>query len=332
MRVLFNTYPVAFDCPGGGEIQLLRSQEALERAGVEVLRFDPWQPQFDRADVVHFFSVVGGSACFCDHVKRRGLPLVLSPVLWLTTENQRTMPLGEIGALLHLADRILPNSQAELDQLAAHFGLRPEKMTITYNAVDPMFASPVDPDDFRRHFAITRPFVLNVANVEPRKNQLALARVALELGVDLVVLGHVREPTYLAACAAAGGPSWKYLGPVAHGGALLRAAYRACAAFVLPSLLETPGLAALEAALAGAAVVVTEVGSAREYFADLATYVNPLDPATIRQGIEAALARPADGRLRQWISERFTWDRTAQQLRAAYAEVLGPPGKPAHHA
>ena len=70
MRVLFNTYPVAFDCPGGGEMQLLKCKQALESLGVEVLLFDPWRPQFEQVDVVHYFSVQGGSMNFCDYVKR----------------------------------------------------------------------------------------------------------------------------------------------------------------------------------------------------------------------------------------------------------------------
>ena len=75
MRVLFNTYPVAFDCPGGGEIQLLESKKALERVGLEVLLYNFWHPRFDDVDLVHYFSVQGGSMNFCSHVKRRGLPL-----------------------------------------------------------------------------------------------------------------------------------------------------------------------------------------------------------------------------------------------------------------
>lgn len=322
MRVLFNTYPVAFDCPGGGEIQLLKSKEALERAGVEVLLFDPWRPQFDAADVVHFFSVIGGSACFCDHVKRRGLPLLLSPVLWLTPENRGTMPLGEIGALLHGADLVLPNSHAEAGQLAEEFHLDPCRLAVTPNGIDPIFASPADPEIFRRHFGIDGPFVLNVANVEPRKNQRVLAEAARELGIDLVVLGRVRDRDYLAACAVAGGPRWKYLGPVAHEGTLLRSAYQACAVFALPSLLETPGLAALEAAAAGARVVVTAIGSPREYFADLAIYVHPADPVDVTRGLAQALAAgPADSRLRQRVIDHFTWDRAAAQLRDAYEKA-----------
>ena len=106
MRILFSTYPAAFDCPGGGEAMLLKSLEALERAGAEVIRFNPWRPQLDEVDVVHYFSIQGGPF-FCDYVTRRGLPLVISPVLWLTEENRRQFPMQQICDILHLADVIL---------------------------------------------------------------------------------------------------------------------------------------------------------------------------------------------------------------------------------
>jgi len=332
VRVLFNTYPVAFDCPGGGEIQLLQSRAALQRAGIEVLLFDPWRPQFDEVDIVHYFSTMGGSSCFCEHVKNKGLPLLISPILWLTEENKPLLPLGEIGGLLQRCDLALPNSRAEADQLAKQFGLSRNKFAVTHNAIDPAFGESVDTRLFRQHFGIEGEFLLNVANIEPRKNQQRLAQAVRELGMDLIVLGRVRDQDYLVECQAAAGGRLRYLGPVEHGGQLLRSAYQACTAFVLPSLLETPGLAALEAAASGAHLVVTRTGSAPEYFAELATYVNPLDVADIRGGIEAALAKPRTASLRRHIIEQFTWDRTARQLIQAYECVLGTPAENASRA
>ncbi|MDR1502076.1 MAG: hypothetical protein LBT43_06435, partial [Prevotella sp.] len=51
--ILFNTWPAAFDCPGGGEVQLLKYEEQLTALGVRVMRYDPWNPraQFDEADI-----------------------------------------------------------------------------------------------------------------------------------------------------------------------------------------------------------------------------------------------------------------------------------------
>lgn len=322
MRVLYNTYPVAFGCPGGGEIQLLKCKETLEALGVEVLLFDPWRPQFESVDLVHYFSVQGGSMNFCDYVKRIGLPLVISPVLWLTRENRPRFPMGEVRDLLNHADRILPNSKSEAEQLADEFGLDRDKFSVVPNGVDPEFGVPADPESFRRHFGVTFPFLLNVANVEPRKNQRLLAQVARNMETDLLLLGQVRDRKYLADCLEIGGPRARYLGHLAHEDPLLKSAYRACEVFVLPSLLETPGLAALEAAAQGAKTVVTSVGSTVEYFQDFAVYIDPVDAASVQRGIENQWSAAPDERLRIHVLANFTWAQAGRALIEAYRRTL----------
>ncbi len=321
-KVLFNTYPVAFQCPGGGEIQLLRSREALQAAGLDVLLYDLWRPQFNEVDLVHFFSVQGGSSQFCEHVKNLGLPLVISPIIWLTEDNLTEMPIGEIGHLLGLSDMILPNSEAEANQLSKFFNLSKDKFVTTHNGIDVSFAEPISGELFRERFGLERPFLLNVANIEPRKNQLSLIRAAAGLDMDLVVLGNVRFQSYFDQCLREGAEFVKYLGYVDHEDDLLKSAYSACEAFVLPSVLETPSLAALEAAASGARIAITSEGSTKEYFQDLATYVDPKDVADIRQGIITALERPRDDRLRKHTLDNFTWSHTAEQLIRAYGRVL----------
>jgi glycosyltransferase involved in cell wall biosynthesis len=321
MRILFNTYPVAFDCIGGGEIQLLKTKEALEALGVVVSLFDTWDPQLDRHDLVHFFSVQGGSINFCSHVKRKGLPLVISPVLWLGEEKE-AYPLGEIRDLLHLADRALPNSHAELRLLADSFGLPATHFSVVPNGVDPDFARPVSPQVFRSACDLRGPFLLNVANIEPRKNQLTLIRAMKSLDVPLVLLGNVRDDEYFRQCLREGENLVRYLGYLENGSDLLVSAYKACEALVLPSLLETPGLAALEAAAAGARIVITEVGSTREYFGEYATYVNPHDERDINRGIAAELAACRDEALRRRILSRYTWTHAARQTMAVYETLI----------
>jgi glycosyltransferase involved in cell wall biosynthesis len=322
VRVLFNTYPVAFDCPGGGEVQLLRCKQALESLGVEVVLFDPWKPQFGRVDLVHYFSVQGGSMNFCDYVKKIGLPLVISPVLWLTAENRPFFPLREIRDLLHHCDRILPNSQAECDQLAETFDVDLDKFSVVPNGVDPEFGVPADPQAFRRHFGVSFPFLLNVANIEPRKNQLLLAQVARHMELDLLLLGRARDHEFLASCLTAGGPRVRHLGCLDHADPLLKSAYRACEVFVLPSLLETPGLAGLEAAAQGAKLVITRVGSTAEYFQDLVSYVDPDDAQSLQHGIETQRAAQPDQRLRTRVLTNFTWAHAAKALIEAYSRTL----------
>jgi glycosyltransferase involved in cell wall biosynthesis len=323
LKVAFNTYPVAFDCPGGGEIQLRQNAAGLTKLGVRVDMFDLWNPALDDADLVHYFSVQGGSMNFCSYVKlTKHMPLVISPVLWLTQENRDQFPLGEIHDLLHLCDRFLPNSETEARQLCQEFNLDPERACVVHNGVDEAFGRPISEEIFREHFDVRDMFLLNVANIEPRKNQLRLAEVASDLGIDLVVLGHVRDEDYHRACRDMAGSHWRWLGSVAHDSDLLKSAYRACELFVLPSLLETPGLAALEAAAAGAKVVVTSEGAARDYFGDFVSYVDPLSISEIRSGVEMGLGKTAGNELADHVLGNFTWRHVASQLHRAYLGVV----------
>ena len=118
-----------------------------------------------------------------------------------------------------------------------------------------------------------------MANIEPRKNQRLLAAVARQMELDLVLLGQARDPD--VSRTTAWRPAERACGTWATSIMPIRCSNRPIGpaeVFVLPSLLETPGLAALEAAAQGAKLVVTERRLARdEYFQDLASYVDPDD-------------------------------------------------------
>jgi glycosyltransferase involved in cell wall biosynthesis len=322
MRVLFNTYPWAFDCPGGGEMQLLKCAEHLPMAGVEVLFHDLWHPVFDTVDLVHFFSGMGGSVHFCNYVRRRGLPLVISSSLWVTEETRNLYPLDEIRSQFALAEAIIPNSTSEAEQLAHILDLPRERFHPVPNGIDPLFLEPVPEQVFRRRFGIEGPFILNVGNIEPRKNQRALIEAAAPLGLPLVLIGHVRDRDYFERSMQAGADFVRYLGPLDHHDPALRSAYHACSVFVLPSTLETPGLAALEAAACGAKLAITRGGSTREYFGNEAAYLDPGNPTDIRACIVRAMERPCAAQLADKIASRFTWPHVAHDLAGVYATVL----------
>jgi glycosyltransferase involved in cell wall biosynthesis len=161
-----------------------------------------------------------------------------------------------------------------------------------------------------------------VANIEPRKNQRLLAQVARHMELDLLLLGRARDHEFLASCLAAGGPRVRHLGFLDHADPLLKSAYRACEVFLLPSLLETPGLAGLEAAAQGAKLVITRVGSTTEYFQDLVSYVDPNDARSLQHGIETQRAAQGDQRLRTHVLSNFTWTHAAKALIEAYSRTL----------
>ena len=55
MKILFNTYYHAFQNPGGGEIVLLKTMEALQRKGIQVELFNKWKTNLREYDLIHNF-------------------------------------------------------------------------------------------------------------------------------------------------------------------------------------------------------------------------------------------------------------------------------------
>ena len=117
------------------------------------------------------------------------------------------------------------------------------------------------------------------------KNVGALDRVAPQLDVPVVIAGPVEHPATGAEWRPAGA---KLLGPLPFpelAGWLGRAAV-----FAQPSRYEPFGLAALEAGLAGCALVLGDIPSLREVWDDAASFVDPDDDAALVSALRTLLA------------------------------------------
>ena len=89
----------------------------------------------------------------------------------------------------------------------------------------------------------------------------------------------------------------------------------------LPSWFETPGLAALEAALAGTAVVITPFGSTREYFGEQVLYARPNRVGEIKSALARGWAEGPDPRLAGFVASHYLWPRVAQRTAEVYDQV-----------
>jgi len=333
----------AFQSPGGGENQLVQTGRHLEALDVPVRLFSPWTDRLDHARALHLFGMSREGLELATLARSRGVPVVLSPICWYeplalwALEPTTTRKLRALGAwslrrvvpglpswrrtLLRMADRILPNSDAEAHQLARLFGVAPARFSIVPNGVLPDFGWST-PDLFHEHVGEFE-FVLFVGRIEPRKNPLGVIRAARRLGLPLVIVGEAppRFEDYERLCRREGGERVVWLEPRDHQDPLLVSAYAAARVFALCSWFETPGLSALEAALAGAAVVVTPHGSTRSYFGDYAIYARPNRPEEITSAISKAWREgPAPG-LAGRIASNYLWDHVAQKTAEAYDQV-----------
>lgn len=321
-KVLYGVYPWAFDCPGGGERQLMAWKHHLEANSVQVTLYNPWEEVPQGHDIFHFFSAMPGSFQLCEYMKKKGLQLYITPNLWVTEATKWNYPHDEIKRLLHLADKVIVNSKLEGEALSAVYELPLELFHVVYNGVEPSFFTKGDASLFRQHFNLGDiRYLLNVANVEERKNQLTFLK-ALKKSPDLtlVVLGNARDETYLRQCEEEGGSQFIYAGSVEYGSAMLRSALAGAEGFVMPSTLETPSIAALEAAASGCKILITQVGSTREYFQDDAIYIAPDDINSMERAISALSERQASTAFCQRIQQQFSWASSVAELIRAYEE------------
>lgn len=347
MKVLFYSYPSAFQNPGGGEIQLLKTKEYLEKSGIEVKLFDQWNEKFDDFDILHVFGSVKDCVGLMQTARNKGVKVALSSIFWSSFKRAMNegggyrkkvelflrhliklimphLPTGRRKTMV-LSDIIFPNGEAEKKQLVRLFGLEPGKIKPVPNGIDERFLE-AKADKFVEKYGF-KDFVLAVGRVEPRKNQLNLIKALKDTQKKLVIVG---DPVsdymdYYEECKKNAGENVVFLEAIDHENELLSSAYAACDVFVAPGWFETPGLAALEAAAAKASIAITKYGCTEEYFREEASYFDPSNIKQIRAAVLAAGKRTDEEKnaLKERIKEQYTWNNVAKETISGYEEVLG---------
>ncbi len=344
MKILFFVYPSAFQSPGGGEILLLKTKEALEQKGIKIKLFNQWEDKLKDFDILHIFGSFRDCVWLMRTAKSLGVKIVLSPIFWSTLQrtffeyggfNKKvqmvlrhmakvTLPFlpSERRKMFLLADAIVPNSQAEAEQVTRLFWINKNKMQIVNLAADERFTDS-DESEFIKKYKIKN-FILSVGRIEPRKNQLNLIRALKSSGRRLVFIGGVvpHYEEYYQQCKREADKDTLFINRIEHDDVLLSSAYAACDVFVLQSWFETPGLVALEAALAGARLAITRGGSTREYFKNYVEYLNPASLKSIKMAVDRALQRRETSELKQHILKNFLWSHAADENIKVYNKLL----------
>ena len=273
----------------------------------------------------------------------------------------------------HDASHVIANSGYTARQLERHYGVAPGRVSAIPGGIDPTLLDLPAPDElwaFRRALLPPREppalseapeapevpeadpalLVLYVGRLDPEKGLGTLARAWARVraacpAAQLLLAGSGRlEPALRAQLQPAGaeGPGAssggvRFLGYVER--EALAYLYRAADVVVVPSLYEPFGLVALEAMLAGRAVVASCVGGLAEILEpepDSAGLPGLLVPPADPEALAAALLRVlGDPGLRARLGlaararalERFSWDAIARQTDLAYAHALDRPGR-----
>jgi glycosyltransferase involved in cell wall biosynthesis len=232
--------------------------------------------------------------------------------------------------IVGLVDHLLPNSEAEMRNMASILKVRPP-YTVVRNAADPAVFDAASPDWFEREYGV-KDFVLTVGLVEVRKNQLMLLHALADTDIPVVIIGRNYNRHYLRLCRRFAGKRHKtiFIEHLPH--EMLASALKAARVFALPSWMECASFAIAEAALAGCPLVVSNRTSEPEYFGDSAYLCDPASVDSIREGVVQAYENrdadaPKRARLQELFRKEYTWRNVGLSTFEGYRKAFEARGR-----
>jgi glycosyltransferase involved in cell wall biosynthesis len=232
---------------------------------------------------------------------------------------------GLLRPFARSAAQIATVSQFSRDELASWLGVDAAEIEIVSNALSPTLMDPVSEEESRA--------VLGKYGLEPRRYFFCLSNPKPHKNVGTLVQGYLAYRQRGSAWPLVLNVDVKAPGVVSIGGVSANEArvLVACAgAVVFPSLYEGFGLPPVEAAVAGTAVVASDILPHREGLVELgegevrwADPRRPGDWAAALQQVQAGEIAPPSLESRRKTFEHFSEARLAAHMDRIYRRVLG---------
>lgn len=311
--------------PAGDTTLVMQTSKYLRERGVETTVNYGQIQDFSVYDMVHLFNLTRISETyeyFC-RAKRQEKPVVITPIYWDLSKFYRFSKNASAarqwesyapfrGKILNGCDAIYPSSNMERELIGREYGSSLPQIVV-YSGIELKDLSDSTPTGAR-----SENYILCAARVCPRKNQLALAKAAYQLGIGLILAGEADNPDYLNRCLAYQNVRYKGFLPFQR----LRPLYTNARMHVLCGFVETPGLANLEAAACGCNILSTAEGSAAEYFEDMALYCDPYKEGDILAKVEAGLTQNRQPHLKAHILKNFCLNSCMEPLYLSYCSII----------
>jgi glycogen synthase len=254
---------------------------------------------------------------------------------------------------LEMADAVICVSEGTRTDVMSHFNVKPERLHIIYNGIDPDEYAPRDPSPTLRRYGIAedRPYVLFVGRITRQKGIIHLVEAIefMEAGYQVVLcagapdtpeIAQEMKDAVSAVQAQREGVFW--IDEMVDKDTLIQL-YSGAAVFCCPSIYEPFGIINLEAMACETPVVASAVGGIPEvvvhdetgFLVPLAqshqSPFAPLHPRAFARDlafqINRLMAKPERreefakaGRKR--AVESFSWASIAQQTKALYESLL----------
>ena len=230
------------------------------------------------------------------------------------------------------ADHIIAISECTKRDVLEFGLINPERVSVVYQSCAPRFTKevlPVEQEQMRLQYGLTKRFILNVGTIEQRKNILLAVKALPHLPNDLalVIIGRHTSYTnevldYVTTHNLSRRVFILHDVPDEH----LPALYAQAEAFVYPSVYEGFGIPIIEAISSGLPVVACTGSCLEEAGGPDSLYVAPNDPealaAALRQVLKGAPGREERiARSREYI-RRFEGHDVASQVLDIYRKLV----------
>ena len=333
MRIAYIMYPGACYM-GAGDGQKMQAEiwaKELERKGHQVDRINPWgHYDWKSYDVVHVFGFGLWNYDMIHWGSGINPNFVFSPIIDTNTSMWKYRMATHIGckklrlfsqnyALRQLKPDIklfFARTKYEAEYLRKGYGIEDQKIAIV----------PLSYRETRYDPSIAKePFCLFAGTMtQPRKNVPRLIEAAKKYGFNLKLVGNKGNAESEAKLRSIIGNAnnIEILGFVSD--EELTSLYNRAKVFALPSINEGVGLVALEAAVCGCNIVITNLGGPKEYYKEgLAEIVNPYDIDDIGKGVINALNNnTSQPQLRDSIVKNYNVSTCVDILINNYQRIL----------
>ena len=336
MRILFQGYSTyAQNKSGGVQVRMKQMAYHLRNAGVDVDFFDHNTTDISQYDVLHIFSLNAEHYNLVSYAHRKGVKIVLSSIvtlaegwkidLFLSLVHHPVLTLYNMQqSILNMCDAVITETPKERDFIRKHYRIVPSKLTVIPNGIEPQanvgreYISSIVGD---------KDYILCVGRFDQNKNQLNVIKAMVDSDIDIVFIGGpvTDGDKYYQKCLAAAKDKRNihFMGWVDNSSPLLKSAYSNAKVFLFPSYHETFGLVLLEAAVAGANLVVSKSLPILD-FPSLkdCTRINPNDLYDIRNKVIDAFGKDKDVNQKKRILNEFSWNEVVNQHVELYKNLL----------
>lgn len=308
----------------GDSTQVLKTAKYLNKLGVEVSINNGCIFDYYNYDIIHLFNInkIGDIYNYYKIAHKYKKKIVISPVYYnpkkylIFKEHKEKLKLWEASnayrkEIFMGSTSIVANSISERENIIRDFNIK-QKINVIYNGVE-VEDEQVPLYSIRERYKLNS-YILCVGKICNKKNQLLLSKVCNRLGIQLVLIGKIKDKDYYRECMKY--DNVLYLGFMDSYN--IYNAYRFAKLHVLPSYIETPGFSSLEAAASGCNIVSTVEGSAKEYFGDMAIYCDPYDEESIYKSVVEGLKQTKTEDLKIVIKTKYCWDNYINNLYSVY--------------